>query len=300
MHLPRVTNEEELDQFIEDGPAVEAVLSALGPRVGLTEPLTRPQRGSAVVGMTGDEVVKLMAPIDAELSQSEQACLDALAGRLPIPTPELLGVGEIEGWRWIRMSRLKGQELVDVWPGLELEDKLSLATQLGEALAVLHGLEAPAIVQRLDWPQWTDQTVSGLEATQRALGCPEPLLEGLQDFVEGTDLRPGRVGWLHTEVMLEHLLVAKASGGWRLSGLFDFEPSWVAPCDYEFAAVGLFVSGGHRGVLSAALDGYGHAPDPRRLFAMAMLHRYSNLAWYHRRLGGPTSLPALAEAWFGH
>ena len=129
---------------------------------------------------------------------------------------------------------------------------------------------------------------------------PPALLAGLERFVGDADLQEGRTGWLHTELMLEHLLVEQTDGGWRLSGLFDFEPSWVGPVDYEFSSVGLFVGRGDPAILGAVMREAGVDASPQRLFAMAMVHRYANLGWYHSRLGGPLDLDALAEAWFGH
>jgi len=297
--LRRVTDDDGLDALMDDPASVRAVLDTLGEHVGLTDRMEVPPRGSAVVGLTDRVVVKMMAPHDKAYSDTELTCLRTLRDALPIPTPEVLETGDLEGWQWIAMSRLEGRELADVWPDLGGKERLSLATHLGEALAVLHGLEAPPTVERLDWNAWRATRLAELVATQRRKGCPEALLEGLEPFVTKADTSAGRMGWLHTEIMLEHLLVQHTAAGWRLSGLFDFEPSWVAPVDYEFSSVGLFVSSGESDVLREIMRASGVSASPERLFAMAMLHRYANLAWYHRRIGGPLDLSALANRWFG-
>ena len=55
------------------------------------------------------------------------------------------------------------------------------------------------------------------------------------------------------------------------------------------------------------MAGYGHPPSDtgpafaRRLLAYALLHRYSNLPWYLKRIPPPANaitLDALADAWF--
>ena len=120
-----------------------------------------------------------MAPRDAELAAVEVACLRTLDGALPIATPRLVDAGHVAGWPYVRMTRLPGLELTEAWPMLGCDARFSLATQLGEALAMLHAIA------------------------------------------------------------------------------------------------------------------------PQRLFAIAMLHRYANLGWYHRRLGGPLNHAGLAAAWFG-
>ena len=96
--------------------------------------------------------------------------------------------------------------------------------------------------------------------------------------------------------MREHLLVEPDGTGWRLSGLFDFEPAMRGAREYEFASIGLFVSGGDARALRCILRAYGYAEAQLddalqyRLMAMALLHRYSNLPWYLQRLPLPGAI----------
>ena len=108
--------------------------------------------------------------------------------------------------------------------------------------------------------------------------------------------------------MREHLLVEHAATGWRLSGLFDFEPAMVGAPEYEFASVGLFLSCGDPRLLRRVLLSYGYAEsalDERlehRLLAYGLLHRYSNLPWFLKRVPPPSharALPDLASVWWG-
>ena len=296
--LRAVQCDDGLDELVRDVEAILAILGLLESELRLSA-MSRPARGSAIVGIGDDVVMKMMAPHDRPLAMTERSCLDALRGALPVPTPALLATGELEGWSWTLMSRLRGRELLEVWPTLAHAEKHALATQLGECLATLHALEAPDAVERVDWDSWRAERIPALGSVQRERGCPAILADQLEAFVTDSDTAPGRTGWLHTEVMLDHLLVTETTRGWRLSGLFDFEPSWVAPVHYEFASVGLFISQGDKSLLTEILRASGNEASPRRLFAMTALHRYCNLAWFHRRLGGPLSPAGLAEAWFG-
>jgi hygromycin-B 7''-O-kinase len=87
--------------------------------------------------------------------------------------------------------------------------------------------------------------------------------------------------------------------------LFDFEPAMRGATEYEFVATGLFLTRGDRGAHRVLLEGYGHRDIdeelPRRLLAYALLHVYSNLAWYLREVPPrhETKLDALAQHWFG-
>jgi hygromycin-B 7''-O-kinase len=76
--------------------------------------------------------------------------------------------------------------------------------------------------------------------------------------------------------------------------------------EYEFAAVGLFVSQADAGLLRRLLIAYGYRPHQlddalsRRLLAYALLHRYSDLPWYLKQLPPPPAptLDALAARWW--
>ena len=111
---------------------------------------------------------------------------------------------------------------------------------------------------------------------------------------------------LHTEIMREHLMVQRRGDRWHFSGLFDFEPAMPGGSLYEFASVGLFVSGGDGPLLRRILRASGCRADdldesmPCRLMAQALLHRYSNLRWYLERLPlpGAVKLEQLAHHWF--
>lgn len=107
--------------------------------------------------------------------------------------------------------------------------------------------------------------------------------------------------------MREHLLVTEDFGGaWRLSGLIDFEPAMRGEREYEFVAVGVFVAEGDARFLARTLAAYGYHHDQlgpdlrRRLLVWGILHRYSNLRWWMRRLPEPAqpTLGALADCWF--
>jgi hygromycin-B 7''-O-kinase len=111
---------------------------------------------------------------------------------------------------------------------------------------------------------------------------------------------------LHTEVMSQHLLVTGSAGRLRLSGLIDFEPAMRGEREYEFVAVGVFVAKGDARFLARTLAAYGYGRDQlgpelrRRLLAWGILHRYSHLAGWLRRLPEPAepTLCALADRWF--
>ena len=89
--------------------------------------------------------------------------------------------------------------------------------------------------------------------------------------------------------------------GWRLTGLFDFEPAMIGDAGHDFVGVGVFVTRGDPALLARLTRAYGRAVDPSTALAYTLLHVYSDLAWYLRELGVTEEgrLDALAESWFG-
>jgi len=311
--LPDVRNVDELARIVRDesvlGPGVARIQSELGVR----EHAERFDTGSLPVYALGRELVlKLYSPNDRGEAEREARFLDVLDGRLPIATPKLHARGELDGWGYVLMGRLSGELLVTACERTEREELRGLAAALGEALRALHALRDERLVpDRVDWPALVLERRRSTLSLQQRRGLSPEWLEQLPDFLDTECPRLERVAAeapLHTEVMREHLYVEQRDGKWELSGLFDFEPSFVGPAEYEFSAVGLFVACGDRELLRDVLGAYGYGASEldhaleRRILAYALLHKYSNLSWYLSRIPPPahvTELDALASHFFG-
>ncbi|MFC5149442.1 aminoglycoside phosphotransferase family protein [Streptomyces aureoversilis] len=303
--LPPVDTDEEWDAVVPDETVMRPGAEALCARLGLAgEPLARFPDGSQPVYAVGDEhVLKLFPGAAAEDAITEGRVLSFLQGRLPVATPQVRDFGPYEnGWRYVLMSRLPGRNLAQAWDAIPQADRERLVTETGEALAVLHSLDPGPLDDVLgpgDWGIFLDGQRAGAVERQRTRGLPEHWLEQIPDFLASVPLpRAPQRSLLHTEVMRQHLLVDP--GGWRLTGLFDFEPAMIGDRAYDFVGVGLFVTRGDPKLLARLTESYGRAFEPTVLLAHTLLHVYSNLPWYMRELGAPAeaTLPSLAQAWF--
>ncbi|MFF4568983.1 phosphotransferase family protein [Streptomyces sp. NPDC001410] len=282
------------------------MLKDLCARLGLAgAPLTRFPDGSQPVYAVGDEhVLKLFPGASAGAGDAEGRVLTHLQGRLPVPTPRVRGFGAYEnGWRYVLMSRLRGENLAEAWDRVPRSHRERLVTEIGETLAVLHSLDPDPLADVLgprDWGAFVDRQTAGAVAQQRARRLPDAWLEQIPDFLASVSLpRAPHRALLHTEVMRQHFLVDP--DGWRLTGLFDFEPAMIGDRAYDFVGVGLFVTRGDPGLLARLAEAYGHTFEPPQLLAYTLLHVYSDLPWYLKELPVPAeeTLPSLAEAWFG-
>ncbi|MFI6155482.1 phosphotransferase family protein [Kitasatospora sp. NPDC051170] len=304
--LPVVETEEQWDALADDEAVLRAGAEDLCARLGLGgAPLERFAEGSVpVYAVGGAQVLKLFPPTSARDGVVEERVLGHLRGALPVPTPEVHAAGEyVNGWRYVLMSRLAGEGLATAWPRVPQGERVRIARECGQALAVLHGLDPQPLADVLgpgDWSAFLDRQRAGAVRRQRERGLSEAWLEQIPDFLAAVPLprAPGRA-LLHTEFMREHLLTDPADG-WRLTGLFDFEPAMIGDPAYDLVAVGLFTTRADPALLGHLLDGYGRGVDPRLVMAYTLLHVYSHLPWYLRELKpSATTLNGLAQEWFG-
>lgn len=303
--LPEVKTDQDWNEIVRDETLMRPGVADLCARLGLADaPLARFPDGTQPVYAVGDTLVlKLFPGTAAADGVAEGRVLRHLQGRLPVPTPRVRDFGPYEnGWRYVLMSRLDGENLAGAWDRVPRGDRERIVTEVGETLAVLHALDPAPLGDVLgpgDWGAFLDRQRAGAVERQRARGLPGHWLERIPDFLASVDLpRDPRPALLHTEVMRQHLLVDP--DGRRLTGLFDFEPAMIGDPAYDFVGVGLFVTGGDPDLLARLTRAYGRTFEPATLLAYTLLHVYSDLPWYLRELGAPAERTpdALARAWF--
>jgi len=302
--FPPAGTEAEFDALTRQDllPAVTSLTGSLG--LGEVVPFTE---GSLPVYAVGDDLVlKLFPPVHLDELPTERTMLEVLHGKLPIPTPALRDVGERDGWGYVLMERLRGETLKDAWPKLSTEDRNRLAPELGEALAALHSLRDPRldVLDPPDWAAFVAEQRANVVEHHRRTGLGEGWIARIPAFLDSVELGSPPAVPLHTEFMRDHVMVTHdGERGYYATGLFDFEPAMRGAAEYDFVAVGLFVSGGDKDFLRRLLAGYGAEPDEefsRRCLAYAFLHVYSNFTWYLKVLPAPEepTPEALARAWW--
>ncbi|WP_338896689.1 aminoglycoside phosphotransferase family protein [Streptomyces sp. TG1A-60] len=306
--LPSVDTNDELQEVVGDEALLRPAAQDLCGQLGLTGArIVRFPEGSLPVYAVGDALVlKLYPSFEAAEAVREARLLDLLRGKLPITTPRLHSAGQYKsGWRYVLMSRLPGEDLNEAWPRIPRPDQERVVAKAAEVLAALHALDAGPVTALTGPPDWAGFVAAQRSAAvqhQRIAGLSAPWLEQIPDFLDSVPLpAPRRTVLLHTEFMREHLTVDPGDG-WRLTGLFDFEPAMVGDPAYDFVSVALFLTRADPALLKLFYEAYGHPPfDPRVLMAYTLLHVYSDLHWYLRSLPAPPrqDLEALAETWFG-
>jgi hygromycin-B 7''-O-kinase len=304
--LPAVRTNEEWEAVVWNESLVRPAAEDIAGRLGLAGALLSryPEGSRPVYAVGGGRVLKLYPTVSAPDGVTEAGVLDYLHGRLPVATAELLAQGEYEnGWRYVLMSRLPGTELAAAWPAILGPRRVRIASEAGELLAGLHGLDPGplrGILGPADWDGFLAEQRATARQRQRDVELPDLWLSQVEGFLASVPLAPGRERvLLHTEVTRGHLLVDP--GTWMLSGLLDFETAVAGDRGYDFAGAGLSVPGGDPRLLGCMLAGYGRGFDPRELLAYTLLHRHSNLSECLRAFPAPPepTLDSLALTWFG-
>jgi hygromycin-B 7''-O-kinase len=124
------------------------------------------------------------------------------------------------------MSQLPGTELAAAWPAIPQSHQDRLASQTGELLAALHGLDPQPLRPPLGPPDWAGflaaQRATAAER-QRAARLTDPWLSQIEGFLDSVPLTSGQERvLLHTEVIREHLMVNRGTWTLRAFGTWQF------------------------------------------------------------------------------
>jgi len=142
------------------------------------------------VFMYGDIVVKLSPPFWQHEIPREADALRYVHDRLPVTTPDLLAVGEIDSWRYLVQTRLPGMLLQSIWPTLHPYERASLANQHGALMAALHARplqHAPGSLE-FDWPGTLAEQAADCAPAMRRAGVAEPLAADVEPYLEQVGL----------------------------------------------------------------------------------------------------------------
>lgn len=306
--LPSVDTVDELDGVVRDEALLRPAAQDLCAQLGLAGArLVRFEEGSLpVYSVGGTLVLKLYPAFQAAEAVREARVLSHLWGQLPVATPRLHSADLYKsGWRYVLMSRLPGESMSLAWSRIPPADQDRLISEAGELLAALHALDPSPltdVVGPADWNRFLAVRTANAVGHHTAGGLPAPWLEQIPDFLRSVQLAaPSQRVLLHTEFMREHMTV-DPQDGWRMTGLFDFEPAMIGDPAYDLAGAAMFVTRGDPRRLRRFYKAYGRDPHPpRELLAHALLHVYSDLVWYLKELPVPPRprLDDLAETWFG-
>ncbi|MBC8075563.1 MAG: phosphotransferase [Chloroflexales bacterium] len=185
----------------------------------------------------------------------KEAAIYTLLRDTALPVPRVLALDASRAAlpsEMLLLERVQGRPALDLWPTLSNDAQQRLSHDLGRLLAQLHGVACAGYggyygaVDRLGgsehWRSYLLDKVAGimLDLWQHE-GLPAPLLYGAEGYLMRVPIpeRPP-AALVHGDFGLHNVLLARAGGAWRVSGITGFRWALAADPEYEFAT-GLLV-----------------------------------------------------------
>ena len=256
--------------------------------------LQRAPQGENIIFFVDDRfVIKLFLLLRDGFAR-EKAALEFADGRFGIEVPKITHTGEVEGVSYIVMTRLAGVPATDVWANVGTHERAEIVSRLGVALKSLHSHPAPLSESALNrgWQKFLVRQAQTSVERQRACGANPEWLESLPAYIAArfellTQYEPVM---LHGDLHFGNMLLSQQSGGWQLSGLFDFGDAMCGFHEYDFVAPGVLMVEGNRELQRVLLSAYGYREtqldsDLRaRLMLLTVLYECSDLRKYALRV----------------
>jgi hygromycin-B 7''-O-kinase len=240
-----------------------------------------------VVALDQRLILKIFPPMLRHQFESERAALERLHGRLSISVPQIAFEGERSGWPYLVMTRMNGVNGKEAWPRLSEDQRESVLTQVGQTIAEVQRVPLGDLSQlQPQWEQFVRGQIEGCRARHERLGLPQKYLDGLDHFLrDAATLIPMDTApvILTGEYNPENIFLEEHSGRWRLAALIDFGDVMTGWGEYDLLGPSTFAAAGRAGRVRSLLRGFGYSEAnldgvlPRRLMALLLLHRFSNL-----------------------
>jgi hygromycin-B 7''-O-kinase len=238
-------------------PALDEIARRHGVSCGA---VTRfPDGESPVFAFGEDFVVKLLPKLGNTIVQQEVDLLTFLAPHAELPAPRLVGQGELEDWQYLLMTRIAGTSLQRAWPEIPPDQRLRLATEIGQLLAALHALPQTKLNPGgIDWTEFCHASFArwlarpSVGRISRALQDDGPRYFRANGAVVATAQRR----LLHGDLAPVNLLVRSDPAGWEISGMIDFGNAMRGDPWFDLTAASLLLQPGDAPMVHALLDGY--------------------------------------------
>jgi len=188
------------------------------------------------------------------------------------------------------MNGVNGKE---AWVSLPEDQRESVLCQVGEIIAEVQSVPVGDLSRlQPQWEEFIPEQIKGCRARHERLGLPKKYLDGLEHFLRdvATLIPVHAVPVILTgEYNLKNIFLEERSERWRLAAVIDFGDVMTGWGEYDLLGPSTFAAAGVPGRVRSLLRGFGYAnasADPalrRRLMALLLLHRFSNLSQLLRR-----------------
>lgn len=236
-------------------------------------------------------IIKIYRP-GRNCFEREKKAIEFIGGKTDFNIPQIIQTGEIEGFQYLIMTRLRGNLMTRKdWLLLSEKDQISFIQHLAAGLKQIHQLDPDLFVS--DWAEFVEERAETFIKRQITHGVNEKVIKALPGFIaDNLKLIPRNSPpvFMHSDVHLGNLLIQTTDGKWQISGLFDFADSRFGFYEYDFLAIGLLVMQGQGKIQREFFKTYGYAGHEldesfrKRLMMLTMLYETADLRRYAMRL----------------
>lgn len=244
---------------LRDAKVWEQALLAIIHRHELhTTKVTQFADGMNPVFAVGREcVIKLIPPFRVPVATREIEVLNYLTGHPQVPVARLLAHGTIDDWHYVVTSRLEGEPLHRIWPGINRETQLQFAVDYGRLFSSLHALPIGNLLPgNLVWSDFCRTSIARWTERRDFSRLPSQLQADGPRYLarHGPALGSDRQVLLHGDLAPENLLVRQKAGTWEIAGAIDFGNAMRGAATFDLTAASILLQPGDRAMVHALLE----------------------------------------------
>jgi hygromycin-B 7''-O-kinase len=292
MKLPIIKGKEDFDEHFQSLIWSEAAREICRQHQIFYSELKRSASSDHIVFLIDDSLVlKIYRPF-RRCFEREKKSLEFINGKTDFNIPDIVQIGEIEGFNYVLMTQLPGIAMTRAgWLTLPKNEQLEFVSNLAVGLKQIHELNACSI--DCDWAEFVEDRANTFIERQIRHGVNSKIIQSLPAFIE-TNLKlvptDCPTPFMHGDVHFGNLRLSKTSGVRQIAGLFDFADSRRGFHEYDFLAVGILMIQGQGEVQREFFRAYGYKETElneifrRRMMMLTMLYESSDLRRYALRL----------------
>lgn len=292
MNFLHVKTEKDFDEHFESQIWVEAAKEICRRhRISYSE-IKRADSSDHIVFFIDDLLVlKIFRPF-RKCFERETNALELIGGKTCFKTPEIVNIGEIEGFRYAFLTRIPGTAMTRTdWLKVPENRQIKFIAKLAAGLNQIHQLNPAPIV--CDWAEFVEDRAATFVQRQIEHGVNSKIIEVLPAFIDENLRRVPKslpTVFMHSDVHFGNLRVSMINENLEISGLFDFADSRRGFYEYDFLAVCVLMIQGQRKVQREFFKAYGYSENDldetmrKRLMMLTMLYETSDLRRYAMRL----------------
>lgn len=291
MNFSQITTNEDFTAHFQSEIWIEAAKQICQKHKIFYTQLKRGTSSDHIVFLIDDSLVlKIYRPF-RNCFVREKKALEFVGGKISLKTPEIVEIGEFEGFDYLIQPQIPGELMNRIdWLKLPKKEQKRFIAKLAVQLKEIHQLNPDSF--QCDWAEFVADRAETFIERQIAHDVNTSVLKGLPKFIENNlKLVPtSPTVFMHSDVHFGNLRILPSNSSWEISGLFDFADSRRGFHEYDFLAVGILMIQGQREIQREFFKAYGYAEKDldetmrKRLMMLTMLYETADLRRYALRL----------------